>query len=218
RTYQLMLLLVSFLLPSSQERIHKTFLIALIALFTYQIGKCTALNLRGSQVPPLPRGSEISINVSDDFNPNSLNQVKTLNPFRTDKGPEAPKLAQSRCETASQRSSLPIKLVNAVVLQDEVKSLASVQVRSDRKLLEVRVGDKIQNMAEIFKITREQLIVKNLQNGNCEAVNNDSIAMTKTSPISVLSPSQSKTFIQNKKIPGIENQGNNFKISKSLIN
>lgn len=218
QTKELILSFERFLLPSSRETIHQTFLIAIVALFTYQIGKLTALTLRSTPLPPVAKGSEISINVNEDFNPNLLNQVKTSNPFRTDKTPEAPKLAQSRCENATQRSSLPIKLVNAVVLQDEVKSLASVQVRTDRQLLEVRIGDKIQNMAEIFKITRERLIVRNLQTGNCEAVNNDKLTLAKTSPISVLSPSQSRSFVQNKKMPGIENQGNNYKISKSLIN
>ena len=207
------------LLPSSRETIHQTFLVCLIALVTYQIGKLTALGLKGTQLPHVARHSEISINVTDDFNANSLNAVKTLNPFRTDKGKGPTQVAsQSKCESATQKTSLPLKLVNAVVLQDEVKSLASVQVRSDRKLLEVRIGDKIQNMAEIFKIKRDELVVKNLQTGGCEAVRNDSIAMAKASPISVLSPSQSKAFLKNKTIPGIENSGNNFKISKSLIN
>lgn len=218
QTKELILRFDRFLQPGSRETIHQAFLVTIIALFTYQVGKITAIALRGTPLPPVPKGSEISINVRDDFNPNLLNQVKTLNPFRTEKGAEAPRVAQARCETASQKTSLPIKLVNAVVLQDEIKSLASVQVRSDRKLLEVRIGDKIQNMAEIFKITREQIVVRNLQTGNCEAINNDNIAASKRSPISVLSPSQSKKFIQNKKMPGIENQGNNFKISKTLIN
>lgn len=207
-----------FILPSSREAIHQTFLVAVIALFTYQVGKISALSFRGTQLPQVAKGSEISINIADDFNPNSLNQVKTLNPFRTDKPQGTTPLAQTKCESATQKTNLPLKLVNATVLQDEVKSLASVQVRSDKKLIEVRIGDKIQNMAEIFKINREQIIVRNLQTGNCEAINNESIALGKSSPISVLSPSQSKAFNKNKTIPGIENQGNNFKISRSLIN
>lgn len=207
------------LLPSSRETIHQTFLIFLIALVTYQVGKLTALAFKGTQLPHVAKHSEISVNVTDDFNANSLNIVKTLNPFRTDKGKGPVQVAsQSKCESASQKTSLPLKLVNAVVLQDEVKSLASVQVRSDRKLLEVRIGDKIQNMAEIFKIKRDELVVKNLQTGACEAVRNDNAALAKSSPISVLSPGQSKAFLKNKTIPGIENSGNNFKISKSLIN
>lgn len=207
------------LLPSSRETIHQTFLVFIIALVTYQIGKLTALTLKGTQLPHVAKHSEISINMTDDFNANSLNLVKTLNPFRTDKGKGPVQIAnQSKCESASQKTSLPLKLVNAVVLQDEVKSLASVQIRSDRKLLEVRIGDKIQNMAEIFKIKRDEIIVKNLQTGSCESVRNDSAALAKSSPISVLSPSQSKAYLQNKKMPGIENSGNNFKISKTLIN
>lgn len=218
-TKKIIVWLDKVLLPSSRETIHQTFLIFLIALVTYQIGKLTALAFKGTQLPHVAKHSEISVNVTDDFNANSLNIVKTLNPFRTDKGKGPVQIAsQSKCESASQKTSLPLKLVNAVVLQDEVKSLASVQVRSDRKLLEVRIGDKIQNMAEIFKIKRDELVVKNLQTGACEAVKNDNAALAKSSPISVLSPSQSKAFLKNKTIPGIENSGNNFKISKSLIN
>src|SRR5690606_33363625 len=92
----------------------------------------------------------------------------------------------------------------------------SDQVRGDRSLQEVREGDQISNLAKIFRITRLGILVRNLESGICESISSDKARET-TSPISVMSPSQSRQFIANKKLPGIENVGNKFTISKTLI-
>lgn len=91
-----------------------------------------------------------------------------------------------------------------------------MQVRGDRQLQEVREGDQISNLAKIFKITRLEILVKNLESGVCESIASDK-AREARSPISVMSPSQSRAFIANKKMPGIENEGNKFNISKKLL-
>jgi type II secretory pathway component PulC len=106
--------------------------------------------------------------------------------------------------------------VNTVVLQDSVKSIASVQVQGDRDLKEVREGDEIPNMAKIFHINRLELIVKNLTNGACESIATAE-ARERNRPLSVMSPSQATAFKASKKISGIENVGNKFTIQKSLL-
>jgi type II secretory pathway component PulC len=125
-------------------------------------------------------------------------------------------VADANCEEAQQSTSLPLKLVNTIVLQDSVKSLASVQVRGNRDLQELREGDQIDNMAKIFKITRLEILIKNLENGMCESLASAK-ERERSSPISVMSPSQSKTFTANKKMSGIDNVGNKFTISKTLL-
>lgn len=206
-----------FLSREARETIHQVSLVLIICLITYSLGKVTALVLRGAPAMDSAKDYTVAINLENDFNPGTLGQVRSINIFRTNTGLGGKKnVADTKCEEAQQASSLPIKLVNTIVLQDTVKSLASVQIRGDRDLQEVRVGDQISNLAKIFKITRLEMLVKNLESGVCESIASDKARETR-SPISVMSPSQSREFKANKKMPGIENEGNKFKISKTLI-
>lgn len=202
----------------SRETIHQVSLALIICAFTYTIGKITALTLKGAPAVEASRNYAININLENDFNPATLAQVRSINIFRTNTGLGSKKrVADSKCEEAQGSSNLPIKLVNTIVLQDTVKSLASVQVRGDRDLQEVRVGDQISNLAKIFKITRLEILVKNLENGVCESIGSDKLRDIKA-PFTVMSTDQSKDFKANlKKMAGIENDGNKFNISKALL-
>lgn len=209
----------NFLSRPSREPIHQVGLVLLVCSVTYTLGKTTALVMKGA--PALDSAKDFTVNISldEEFGAHTLAQVKSINIFRTNTGLGGKKkqAADTKCEVAQQSSNLPIKLMNTIVLQDSVKSLASVQVRGGRELEEVRIGDQISNMAKIFKITRLEILVKNLETGMCESISSDLKARERQSPISVMSPSQSKQFLANKKMPGIENVGNKFNISKTLL-
>ena len=204
---------------ASREAIHQIGLAVLFFALTYTLGKITALVLKGEPNVAMSRTATSPVDLSTLFNPSQLNQVKSQDIFRTDKSGSGTKtiLADRKCEVPERKSNLPIKLLNTVVLQDSIKSIASVQVRGGRALEEFRIGDEISNMAKIAKISRLEILVKNLENGSCESIVSDTKSSERPSPISVMSPSQSKSFIQNKKVDGIENVGNKFSIQKSLL-
>lgn len=206
-----------FLSRESREPIHQLSLVLLVCGITYSLGKMSALFLRGTpQVDG--RRFEVSLPMDREFRVNDLMIVKSANLFRTNEGPgQKKKVADTKCEKAQQPSSLPIRLMNTVVLQDSVKSIASVQVSGQRDLKEFREGDTIDNMAKIFKISRLELLVKNSQTGICESITSSQLKEGRTSPISVMSPSQSRSYVANKKIPGIENVGNKFTIKKDVL-
>jgi len=208
-----------FLSRSSRESIHQVALVLIIVAVTYNIGKITAIVLRGSPTLDTAKDYSVAVNLNDSFNPATLTQVKSINIFRTNTGLGGGKkpLANTKCEKADKESSLPIKLVNTIVLQDTVKSIASVQIRGDRDLQEVRVGDQISNMAKIFKITRMEIVVRNLESGMCESIGSVTKSRERNSPISVMTPSQSRDYKANKKMSGIDNDGNKFAISKTLL-
>ena len=204
---------------STRESIHQVALVLFVCSVTYTLGKVTAFVVRGEIKLDSAKDYAVSIPLNEDFNPATLNQVKSINIFRTNSGIGGKKnlAADKKCEEAEQKSNLPIKLINTVVLQDSVKSLASVQIRGDRDLEELRTGDQISNLAKIFKITRLEILVKNLETGMCESITSDSKNIESNSPISVMSPAQSREFKMNKKISGIDNVGNKFSISKTLL-
>jgi type II secretory pathway component PulC len=200
-----------------RETIHQVSLVLIVCAFTYSIGKTTALFLKGTPQIDSSKSYTVDIDLEKDFNPSTLSQVRSINIFRTNTGLGSKKnVADTKCDKAQQSSNLPIKLINTVVLQDSVKSLASVQIRGDRALQELREGEQISNLAKIFKITRLEILVKNLENGICESIESDK-GRESRSPISVMSPSKSREFKANKKIAGIENVGNKFNISKNFL-
>lgn len=195
---------------------NRAFVLSFLLISTYSIGKITALVLRGRPTfaPPV---TMTELTVEESFQASDLAQVKALDPFRTKVGAGPKKeLADTKCDSAETKTSLPIKLVNTVVLQDSVKSIAAVQVRSGRDLKQIREGDTLEGLAKIFKIDRLGLVIKNLQTGECESVSNEKAQDARKS-ISVMSPEQSAQFKAQQKIKGIENQGNKYVIAKDLL-
>jgi len=200
----------------SYDSHHRAFLISFFVVSAFCAGKITALLLKGRpNFAPLSTGVELS--APEDFRVSDLTQVKLSDPFKTraGAGPKKP-VSDAKCELAEVRSSLPIKLVNTVVLQDSVKSIAAVQLRSARDLKQVREGDTLDGMAKVAKIDRLELIVKNLQTGACESISSDKNELRKA-PISVMSPARGAEFKAQQKIKGIENQGNRYVIAKDLL-
>ena len=122
------------------------------------------------------------------------------------------------CKTATIKSGQNIKLVNTIILQDSVKSIASVQVRS-KELLKVRQGDKIANgNLKIDKIERLKLIVKNLTNGDCEYIENVDKKTKKRKIFKTFSKSASSTYKKKKaSLKGIKTDGTNFNIDKKFL-
>ncbi len=202
----------------ARDTIHQISLVLIISLFTYTMGKTTALILKGATVVNSAKNYNAEIDLSEDFNVGSISQVRSVNLFRTNTGlSKKKKVADTKCEQAQQASNLPIKIINTVVLQDSVKSLASVQIRGERTIQEVREGEQISNLAKIFKISRLEMIVKNLENDICESIISEKGRESVQSQFTVMSPAESRAFKASRKLPGIENVGNNFSISKALL-
>lgn len=208
---------------SSRSFHHKAFLGTLIVIGSYQAGSLIAQSL----VPKSKTIKKPIISSSRSANnqlSGQINLITKADPFKAvtkeikKKEPTKPKTNEPAiCEKSTRSSSLPIKLVNTVVLQDSVKSIASVQVRNSRKLMSVREGEKIQGLAEVGKIDRLKVVFKNLSSGRCEYVENVDKKMRRKSPIKIeKNPVVAKKIIKQAKDKGIENKGNAFKIKKSV--
>lgn len=206
----------------SRSSIHKGFLVLTVGMGTYMTGKLIALQLQ-PELKTLKTRSGVS--GSRERFASKLAQVKTSDLFQaigtTPNVGAKPKKNQPKdsgliCEESSRRSSLPIKVVNTVVLQDSVKSMASVQVRGSKKAVFIREGEEIKGMAEIGKISRLKLIFKNLKSYQCEYVENKQKGIRKPLP-KIFSPKVGREKI--KKAKGnseIVNVGNTFRIKKSI--
>jgi type II secretory pathway component PulC len=173
----------------------------------------------------LSRRNLISLGEPNNLTKDELNQMKAADVFKTEalkpvKADEPKKIDKNIvCTQASRPSSARVKLINTIVLQDSVKSLASIQEGSSSKLKSVRQGDTLLNQVKIDKIERLRLIVKNLNTGECESIESSKFKETKTkNSMAILSPKASAQYKKNlEKIDGIENDGNNFNIKKDFL-
>jgi len=212
-----------FFNENKRNFIHKGFQIAVIFSFVFILGKNMAMLLKGADKNQAIANAQINIDESKLLTSDDVNNIKLSKIFKTDaqkptdnKKPVVNTIA--KCEKATQRSSLPITLIHTIVLQDSVKSIASVQVRSSSKPDSLREGDKIQGIAQLGKIDRMKIIIKNLSSGGCEYVEAKQDESTRrSSPIAVMSPRQSKAFKRKEKVDGIENDGNEFTVEKTFL-
>lgn len=216
----------NILSSSHHQRIHNYFQLVVIICLVYFLASLISYFLMGSPTYKInTKSSAINIDDSKLLTIDKINKIKNANVFKTtevanvkDSGPKRD--FNKKCEEADRKSNLPIKLVNTIVLQDSVKSLASVSIRSNSKLENFRVGDKISSLASVGRIGRQKLIIKNLSTGDCEAIEGDldNKINPKGGNITVLTPSASREYKkQVKKVDGIETDGVNFTIKKEFL-
>ena len=212
--------------PQNRPLFHRAFLIIFFVGSSYEIGKLIGVALSPTagtaklttSVPPRLNRSDVLKNKLSKLRDNDLfGAPEEMNsPIITPKGPKAKEIAV--CRESDKRSSLNLTLVNTVVLQDSVKSLASVQMRTGKdKEQFLREGDKIPGQIEVGKITRQKLIFKNLRTRQCEFIESKKDQRRPKKTINIVKdPAKGKQIIEDSKDTGIKNVGNTFKIKKAV--
>ncbi|MCO4792335.1 MAG: hypothetical protein KC493_01390 [Bacteriovoracaceae bacterium] len=212
--------------PDSRKMIHRGFIASSVIAGTWSAGKMVALSLKGPPDTTVKKSSPFQSSNSKGFVYQDLNKIKQSNLFNAKLSDQEPKLSRPKpkvvdetlvCSKASKKSSLPLKLVNTTVLQDSVKSIASVQIRSSKDLENVRVGDKLKTMAEVGYIDRMKLIFKNLKTGECEYIASvDPKFKDARQKFNIVSPAKGKQLMKKAKNTEIKNEGNSYRIKKSV--
>jgi type II secretory pathway component PulC len=213
--------------PSSRKNIHKAFLATAIVGGTYSTGKMAALIIKGTpntKSGSISRGqipikrSNIAADINSFKNNNVFNALLNASAVAiTTTQPEKVVNANILCLKATKASSLPLKLQNTLVLQDSVKSIASVQVRSNKIPKNVREGENLDNIAKVGVIDRQKVILKNLKTGECEYIENTAKkSRINTKSLTILNPNAGKKLMDNMNDKDINNQGNTYKIKKSV--
>jgi type II secretion system protein C len=101
------------------------------------------------------------------------------------------------------KSTLPLNLIGTVVLQDELKSVATIEDKSSNLIVPVRIDDEITGKIKILKIETSQVIFRNLASGKKEFINlgdASPVIQLGTSAISGTQPTRKNTKDANYKI------------------
>ena len=199
--------------PASRPAIHKAFVLALTCASAWLAGglagsllspkRARPAPVPGTSVPPGPSASSLaSIGRTDLFKAEgSLSKIPSR--VRT--------ATEETCHEADRKSALPIRLLNTIVIEDSVKSLAAVQVRNDDGLLGLREGDSVPELAKIEKIGARRVVLRNLDSGECEYVESPLPDRT-GGTLRLLEPGQDAPGGRAQGEEGIVNVGNSFRI------
>ncbi len=209
--------------PYTRGKVHGGFIILLVFVITYMLGKTFALFISNS--PPVTKSARSTISIpleKVDTTIQDLNKITATNLFNAKDSDKSADLVSAKkdidsiiCLDADRPTSLQIKLLDTIVLQDSVKSVASVQIRGSSELTNVREGEKVDQMAEISKINRMKLILKNLQTGDCEYAITDAEPETPMPNLNIISAKAGKSLFKSSN-PNIKNSGNSFKIKRAF--
>ena len=208
--------------PYSRNKIHSFFIVLLIAVLTYIFGKSIALFINRTTPIVASIKSNISMPIEKiDTTSQDVNKIASSNLFnikesdRVEEKKPIKDIASIICDDAEKPTVEQLKLLDTIVLQDSVKSVASVQLRGSSELINVREGEQIGNAVEVSKINRMKIILKNLTSGECEYVANEEEDVPLSTPMKIYSPKAGKKFFQSNN-PSIKNVGNSFKIKRSF--
>lgn len=205
--------------PYTRGKVHSLFIILLVITVTYMAGKNMALFFnKTAPVAKTSRPVQIPLEKADTTiqDINKITSTNLFNAKESDKSSSTVKkdIDSIICLDAEKPTALQIKLLDTIVLQDSVKSVASVQMRGSSELTNVREGERLDQMAEVSKISRLKMILKNLETGDCEYAATESEAESAMPDIKVLSPKAGRALFKSNN-PNIRNTGNTFKIKKN---
>lgn len=205
--------------------IHRGFIAILFTLSTYGIGKLAALAIKGTKPnaavssASMPRAKSYrakpamnSVAKIDLFNAPGVIQIVDPIKKRIAKKSDEKKV----CASSNKESTLSIKLINTLILQDSVKSIAAVQIRNNKEILNIREGEKIKNLAKIGRIDRQKIIFKNLDTGVCEYIANQDKKLKRIKPLKILSPMAGKKLLKGQQKGGIKSAGNSLTIPSKV--
>jgi len=186
----------------------------LFLTFIYLIGKGAASFLGRSAPVVSTVKSNINLPIEKtDTTLQDINRISQTNLFnikesdKTAEPKEQKDISSIVCLDAEKPTSEPLKLLDTIVLQDSVKSVASVQVRGSSDLVNVREGEQLNNAVEVAKINRMKIIMKYIASDEDEVP-----AMPN---IQIMSKKQAKSFFKSTN-PMIKNTGNSFKIKRQF--
>ena len=212
----------NLLMPEQRTRVHKIFIYCSVTLLFFGIGSLIALVLQGPVNPLAPSPTTIATKDMGKLK-KELAVVRDINLFNAGSGKDkipslAKKVKGKQCTYSDMASNLPFKLMNTTVLQDSVKSLASVQVRGGGKILDIREGERVEGMAKIGRIDRQKIFLKNMKTGQCEYIENTEQAKKEREKpaFKIHSKEQGKEIMSKTRDKRISQDGNNFVIRKSL--
>ena len=213
--------------PQSYRTIHWSFLVIIVVIFAYSVGKMAAYII-------IPQKKSVSHKTTIQFNQKffgkdgrkGLEQISIADLFHTEDEKSPPKSTPVKrkekvnlvCNDSDKKSSLPLRLINTIVLQNREKSLAAVQQESKKKVLYLREGDRMESIS-VKKISRLKVVFANHQTEQCEYIagnNSKEEQFWKQRKPKIISASEGRKLLEDQKDEKVIKMGNTYQIKKEV--
>ena len=214
--------------PQSYRTIHLIFLVTVVVVLMYGVGKMAAHILLPHGAPITHKAAGQGQNFLGGKGVEKWEQILARDLFRTEnrkaemagakRGEKAKAKPGLVCRDSDKKSSLPLVLVNTVVLQNREKSVASVRDENKKKILYLREGDSLENIS-VKKISRLKMVFANRQTGQCEYIANRSAKddrFWQARKPQILSPDKGRKLLAKQKNENVVKVGNTYQIKREL--
>lgn len=216
-------ILSDFFSHKSRPFIHGLFRIAFFLTISWGIAKL--LTIVAKPLPKNIKGAKTQFQFDSVSIAKDTKDINDRNLFNSERS--APKVAKKKklkkkmtgpCIAASKKTTLPVDLVNTIVLQNDYKSIAAIKMRGQKKSQNVRQGDTIPRIGKVGLIKQNELFFRNTKSGQCESVAMKTKKEFKTQ-LSVLSAKRGKKILEEIDAEkSITNAGNEYQIDRSYLN
>ena len=229
RNFEYERLFDQILSPQSYPIIHRSFLVVVFVVTTYFVGKMAASIVLPPR-SPLPHKGGVTFDQQffGDNHREGWEQISTTDLFRT--GSQKPSLEKSKeerkerakgnlvCDDSHKKSSLPLRLLNAIVLQNRKKSVAAVEQRDKKKVLYLREGDRMEDIS-VKKISGLKMVFANHRTGQCEYVVGDGakeVPLWRSRKPQIVSAEEGRKLLDGQKDEKVIKLGNTYQIKKEV--
>lgn len=158
-----------------QQGLKKLYFLAVAALLGWAISDLSILLIRPSLTPSPPTDQRATRAAATPPVAN-LSQVTTRNMFSWEGIMPEPLTADGiepeieEAEEIPEPSRLPLTLIGTIVLSNPSKSVATIDLRGQNRVLSYSPEQNIEDMARMVRVERNRAIFRNLNNGRLEFI------------------------------------------------
>ena len=218
--------------PQSYRTIHWSFLIIILVVLTYSMGKMAAyMAVPSGKISSQKKTAKFGQQIFANDHREEWDQIVAADLFRTEVetvSPEKPKEREKEkskvdlvCEDSDKKSSLPFRLVNTIVLQNRKKSLAAVEQKNKKKVLYLREGDRVEGIL-VKKISDFKMVFANHGTGKCEYIagkgNKQEERFWNAKKPKIVSAEEGRKLLNAQKNEKVVKVGNTYQIKKEVKN
>ena len=152
----------------------------IVAIFIgYSAADLTILSVRDNLLPSKPQNVNLTNKVpqstSMQDSKGALQSIVSRNIFSQDGSIPEPLSAKGTKEKPGQEaepiaSQLPLGLLGTVVHSNPAKSIAEIELKTKATAIAVRVGRDIENIANLVKVERNRIVIRNLNTSALEFI------------------------------------------------
>ncbi len=208
--------------PKTRPFIHSSFKFCFALAFSFSLAKMLALTLtpkESANLSSLPPIEFEPIRLAKDTR--AIQKRNLFNSERVDDGKRVAKkkkVETGPCIESDRPGKSSIALMNTIVLQNEAKSIATLNTGGKNSFTNVRPGESVKGLGKIGRISRQKVFYRNATTNQCEFIASRQKPTKLKNKVKVLSASKGKELLKElNDQQGVKAEGNVFEIKREYL-